>query len=442
MKIVGLLDCNSFFASCEKVFHPDWEHRPVVVLSNNDGCVVARSPEAKKLGIAMGAPYFQIKNFAAANNIVVCSSNYSLYADMSYRVMQTISQWTPDIEIYSIDESFLDLTGRFVQTGQTSGVEWSSDLETELACLSREIVTTVPRWTGIPVAFGLGPTKTLAKAANRIAKKRDDHYCSLLDANRRDEYLKTLDIADVWGVGRNLISQFTRLGFRTAFDLTRVDPLWMRENYSVVQEKLVRELRGEQCLDLIEIPQPRQNIQVSRSFGHMIESLDELEQALATFASRGAQRLRKEKTVASALTVQLYTNRFRTDLPQYTPAMTVGFARPTNNTPEIISHALSILRQIWRQGYSYKRAKVMLLDTVSQTVAMQQNTLFELDPKFNAERREKEQRLMQAVDQINRTAGLSRLFFAAEGITPAWLPCHDFVSPCYTTRWEDIPTAK
>ncbi|MDD3587170.1 MAG: Y-family DNA polymerase [Thermoguttaceae bacterium] len=442
MKIVGLLDCNSFFASCEKVFHPAWEHRPVVVLSNNDGCVVARSPEAKKLGIAMGVPYFQIKNFAAANNIVVCSSNYSLYGDMSHRVMQTITKWTADVEIYSIDESFLDLTGRFLRCGQRAEVEWSLELEDELAKLAREIVETVPRWTGIPVAFGLGPTKTLAKAANRIAKKRDDHFCSLLDAGQRDELLKTLDIADVWGVGRNLLTQFTRLGLASAFDLARVDPLWMRQNYSVVQEKLVRELRGERCLELIELPQPRQNIQVSRSFGRMLESLDELEQALATFASRGALRLRKEKTVASALCVQLYTNRFRTDLPQYMPAMTIGFGRPTNSTPEIISLALSIGRQIWREGYAYKRAKILLLDTVNETVACQQKMLFEPDTKYNDERREKERCLMQAVDLINRRAGQGRLFFAAEGTTPAWQPNQAFVSPCYTTRWEDIPTAK
>lgn len=442
MKILGLMDCNSFFASCEKVFQPAWEHRPVVVLSNNDGCVVARSPEAKQLGIAMGVPYFQIKNFAQANNVIIRSSNYSLYGDMSYRVMQTVAQWTPDIEIYSIDESFLDLTGRYLQIGEQSETEWNHELESNVMALSRQIVATVPRWTGIPVAFGLGPTKTLAKAANRIAKKRDDRICSLLDPDSRDELLKTLDVADVWGVGHRLLPQFTRLGIRTAYDLMRIDPLWMRKNYSVVQEKLVRELRGERCLELVEQPQPRQNIQVSRSFGEMIESLESLERAVATFAARGALRLRNEKTAASAIMVQLYTNRHRINLPQYMPSMTVAFPQATNASPEIISTALHILRTIWREGYKYKRAMVMLLDTVKETVAVQQKTLFELDPQRNHERREKERVLMKAVDQINRCVGQGRLFFAAEGVLPDWQPNRAFVSPCYTTRWEDIPTAK
>ncbi|MDO5552667.1 MAG: Y-family DNA polymerase [Planctomycetia bacterium] len=441
MRVIGLLDCNSFFASCEKVFHPAWEHRAVVVLSNNDGCVVARSPEAKALGIAMGVPYFQIKRLADAGAVIVCSSNYSLYADMSHRVMQTIRQWSGDIEIYSIDESFIDLTGRFCGHS-VENFQITTEQTRELNDLAHEMVATVPKWTGIPVALGIGPTKTLAKAANRLAKQTGVRYCSLLDEQRRPQRLARLAIGDVWGVGRRLLTSFQKLGLKTALDLTKVEPSWMRKNFSIVEERLVRELRGEPCYELESQPPPRQNIQVSRSFGEPVESLQELEKAVSSFATKGAKRLRDEGTVATAVSVGIYTSRFRTDLPQYTPVGMQGLTLPTDSTFEILRTALSILRNIYRPEIAYKRASVLLMNTVDKKVAASQKRLFDPDPDVPAERREREDRLLKKVDEFNRRSGSGHLFFASEGIDRAWRPSSQFVSPCYTTRWEDLPVAR
>lgn len=442
MKIFGLLDCNSFFASCEKVFHPSWEKRPVVVLSNNDGCVVARSPEAKPF-IAMGAPYFQIRRTAEINRIVVRSSNFSLYGDMSRRVMLTLAQWTPDIEVYSIDEAFLDLTPRFLRQ-----IEQNRPYAGRLDRLAAEIVETVPRWTGIPVALGIGPTKTLAKLANKIAKGRADRYLSLMDEARREEALRSFDIADVWGVGRRLLPRFKRLGLKTALDLARVDPLRMRTEFSVVQEKTVRELCGERCFDAESTPEPRQNIRVSRSFGDMVSDLPNLESAVASFAAKGGERLRRQKSVATGVYVQLDTNRFRTDLAQNHSALLAGFARPTDSTPEILETALAALRRLYRPEFLYKRAMIQLTGLLDADTAAGVRYLFDPDPEIdgaagrNDERRAAEKRLMTAVDQLNATLGEGRLFYAAEGIDPAWRPNSEFVSPSYTTRWSDIPVVK
>lgn len=440
MRIIGLLDCNSFFASCEKVFHPAWEHRAVVVLSNNDGCVVARSPEAKALGIAMGVPYFQIKRLAESGAVIVCSSNYSLYADMSHRVMQTIRQWSSDIEIYSIDESFLDLTGRFCGS-DARNFQITEEQSRELNDLAHEMVVTVPKWTGIPVAIGIGPTKTLAKAANRLAKQSGVRYCSLLDEQRRPQRLARLATGDVWGVGRRLLASFQKLGLKTALDLTKVEPSWMRKNFSIVEERMVRELRGEPCYELESQPEPRQNIQVSRSFGEPVESLEELEKAVSSFAAKGAKRLREEGTVATAVSVGIYTSRFRVDLPQYTPVGMQGLPLPTDSTFEILRTALSILRKIYRPEIAYKRASVLLLNTQDKKVAASQKRLFDPDPDVPAERREREERILKTLDEFNRRTGSGHLFFASEGINRAWRPSSQFVSPCYTTRWEDLPVA-
>ena len=442
MKIFGLLDCNSFFASCEKVFHPAWEKRPVVVLSNNDGCVVARSPEAKPF-IAMGAPYFQIKKIAEVHGVIVRSSNFSLYGDMSRRVMLTLTQWTPEIEIYSIDEAFLDLTSRFHDTPI-----WDASFEKRLAQLASEMVETVPRWTGIPVALGIGPTKTLAKLANKIAKGRSDRYCSVLGEERRVEALRTFDVGDVWGVGRRLLPKFRRLGIKTALDLARLDPFYVRSEFSITQERTVRELRGEICFDAESTPEPRQNIRVSRSFGDMVSKLSELESAVASFAAKGAERLRRQGSVASGVRVQLDTNRFRTDLAQNHDALLAGFSRPTDSTPEIIETALTALRQLYRPDFLYKRAMIQLFGLLDAETAASVRYLFDPDPDAesangrNEEKRAAEKRLMKTVDALNATLGAGRLFFAAEGIAPAWRPNAQFVSPSYTTNWSEIPVVK
>ncbi len=439
MKIFGLVDCNSFFASCEKVFHPEWEKRPVVVLSNNDGCVVARSPEAKELLIPMGMPWFQLRESAARNGVVVCSGNYSLYGDMSRRVMQTLAQWTPDMEIYSVDEAFLDLSGQFPELVSGKYRNSSGPMRSCLRDLCQKIVAIVPQWTGIPVSLGIGQTKTLAKVANRIAKKRADRYSILLEEQERIDQLQGVPLEDVWGVGQSLLPKFQRLGLKNAYDLSLVDPVWMGKNFSCIQEKLVRELRGEPCLNLEEEVPPKQNMQVSRSFGHPIEVLSELEKAISTFAAKGAEKLRRQKSVASAIHVQLYTNVYRRDRPQAFPGMALPFPVPTNSSLDIIAQALKILRIIYKKDYAYKKAMILLLSIVDEKVVRSQKTLFELDPDKPQELRDKERCLMETLDTLNRSLGKGRLFFASEGVQKNWTPNANFVSPCYTTRWEDIP---
>lgn len=434
MKIYALADGNSFFASCEKVFNPQWCDRPLVVLSNNDGCIVARSAEAKPL-VPMGVPYFQIKNIAERCGIVVRSSNFSLYGDMSRRVMQTLSTWTPEVEVYSIDEAFLDLTGRFA-----ADIKANRPVAEPLAALCAEVVETVPRWTGIPVSLGVGPTKTLAKAANRIAKKRSDRFCSLLDPAERAERLAQFDVADIWGVGRHLLPKFRRLGLRTAADLASVDPLWIRRNFSVVQEMTVRELRAERCFDWESQPEPRQNIQVSRSFGEMLSDLDPIASAVASFVTEGARRLRRQGSVASAVMVRLDTNRYRTDMEQHHAAELIGFDRPTDDTPTILAAALGALRRICRSGIFYKRAMIQLVGLCDREASRRQRTFF--DDARSDERFAERGRLMAAVDALNESMGRGTLFYAAEGVRSDWKPNSRFVSPCYTTRWSDLPVVK
>lgn len=454
MRIFGHIDCNSFFASCEKVFHPEWRDRPVVVLSNNDGCIVARSPEAKALGIPMGIPLFKIKNQINHGGVIVCSGNFSLYGNMSQRVMQTLEQWCPDIEIYSIDEAFLDLTGYFLpilnhlsRRGEKipDGLqtpfftEVPTELDQAVVRLAREIVSTVEKWTGIPVSFGLGPTKTLAKVANRIAKKLPDHCAIILSGAERERQLRSVELGDVWGVGRHLLPRLERLGLRSAWDLARVDPIYMRNNFSVIQEKLVRELCGESCLDLeTEVPN-RQNIQYSRSFGTAIYSLDELEKAVSTFAAQGAVKLRRQGSVASAIHVRLYTNPHHQEQPQYYPGISAGFPVPTASSPEIIALALRMTRKIFKEGFAYKKASVQLLDLRREEQAAAQQTLFPLDTEKSDEQRLREKKLMKTVDSINQIFGKGALFFGSEGTNQEWTPASNYRSPCFTTRWEDLP---
>ena len=442
MKIYGLADCNSFFASCEKVFRPEWRSRPVVVLSNNDGCIIARSAEAKPL-VAMGTPYFRVREFLARNGVIVRSSNFSLYGDLSHRVMLTLAQWTADIEIYSIDEAFLDLTGRFAGAAKEMSAE---DLRQPLARLGEEIVATVPRWTGIPISFGVGPTKTLAKAANHLAKSRPDRYFSLMNPDTRQAALQDFPIEEVWGIGRRLSKNFHRYGLKTAADLIRVDPKWIRENFTIVQEMTLRELRGEECFLLENEPPTPQSIRVSRSFGELISSREEIHRAIALFATRAAQRLRRCRCAASAIIVQLDTNRFRTDLPQSHEARTIGFGEPTSDTITILHHAKLLTDQVYREGFAYQRGMVLLVGIVDQSVERSYRSLF--DTEDDIDRRAKRFELMRAIDQVNRAFGTGKIHSAAECAArgnedgPSWQPSSNFRSPCYTTCWADLPVVK
>ncbi len=446
MKIIGLLDCDSFFASCEKVFRPDWANRPVVVLSNNDGCVVARSPEAKALQIAMGAPFFQIKELVRRENVVVRSANFALYADLSRRVVQTLAQWTPDIDVYSIDEAFFDLTGRFCDPAGNIGDEnrrLPTNVRREVERLAAEIVETTRRWTGIPVSIGIAPTRTLAKAASRLAKtdapRTGRKFALLFDADERERELKRLPIGDVWGVGRRLLPTFQRLGLRTALDLSRVDPLYMRKNFSVVQEKTVRELNGERIFNAVERPEPQKSLQTSRSFGETVESLDELEEAVSSFAASTAEKLRRRSLVASGVYVYLATSRFQAGSARRFAGYALNFPKPTNATPEFLSTALKILRYVFAPNFAYKKAGVVALETLEESVAAERRYLFEPDPERSDEIRERDRKLMRAVDQLNGRFGKKTVFFASEGVERRWNPRSEHVSPCYTTDWNALP---
>ncbi len=456
-RIIGLVDCDSFFASCERVFRPDWEGRPVVVLSNNDGCVVARSSEAKALQIPMGEPYFKLKKFAESRGVVVRSANYSLYGDLSRRVLQTLAQWSPLIDAYSIDEAFLDLSSRFCDAdGKYRGFaeETRSNLalgdvplktRRELEELAAEIVETVKRWTGVPVSLGLGPTRTLAKAASRLAKDESQvsgrKYALLFNREERVSGLKRLSIDKVWGVGRKLTATFQKSGLKTAFDLAKLDPVFMRRSFSIVQERLVRELRGEQTYDVASRPEPQRSLQISRSFGETLETLDELEKPAATFASEAAAKLRARRLVAVGLSVYITTNRHNENAPQYYSCASSNFSKPTNSTPEILTTALRLLRQLYKPGYAYKKAGVVAFETCKEETANERRYLFEPDPTRPQEIRERDKRLCAGLDQLNARFGKGAVFFGAEGVEREWRPNANFVSPCYTTDWDSLPRA-
>ncbi|TKB82361.1 MAG: Y-family DNA polymerase, partial [Nitrospira sp.] len=389
--IFALVDCNNFYASCERVFNPRLEGKPIVVLSNNDGCVVARSNEAKALGIAMGVPEFQIRPLLRAHQVQVFSSNYTLYGDMSQRVMETLEQFCPDLEIYSIDEAFLSLSGftsrNFTEYGRT-------------------IRTTVKRWTGLPVSVGIAETKTLAKIANRVAKRTPDTngVFDLLACSDRDALLGRVPVEEVWGIGRNLTRLLNQHGIMTALQLREADNQWIRKHLGIVGLRLVMELRGISCLDLEECPTPKQSLTCSRAFGQLISTLADMEEAVSSYTSRVAEKLRRERLAATVLTVCLTTNEFK-EGPQYSNAVTLKLPVATDSTSDLIRSALQGIRTIYREGYRYKKAGVILTGLVpaSQTQA----------DLFDSQDRGKSKRLMSALDAINNRWGADTLHYAS-----------------------------
>ncbi len=415
--IFALVDCNNFYASCERVFNPRLEGKPIVVLSNNDGCVVARSNEAKALGIGMGVPEFQIRPMLRAHHVQVFSSNYTLYGDLSQRVMETLEQFCPDLEVYSIDEAFLSLVG-FERRNLTD--------------YGQQIRQTVKQWTGIPVSVGIAETKTLAKIANRVAKRTPDMggVCDLLACPDRDALLGRIAVEDVWGIGPNHAHMLTHHGITTAFQLRRVDDQWIRKRMGIVGLRLVMELRGVSCLDLEQCPAPKQSLTCSRAFGKLISTLGEMEEAVSVYTSRVAEKLRRERLAATVLTVCLTTNEFK-EGPQYSNALTLNLSVVTDTTSDLIKSALHGIRAIYRDGYLYKKAGVMLtgLVPVSQT----QTDLFD-----DRDRR-KSKRLMSALDAINDRWGADTLHYASSGISKPWKTQFHRRSPAYTTDWDALP---
>jgi len=417
--VFALVDCNNFYASCERLFNPTLAGQPIVVLSNNDGCVVARSNEAKALGIAMGVPEFQIRPLLRAHRVHVFSSNYRLYGDLSRRVMETLEQFSPDLEIYSIDEAFLSLVG-FERRYLTD--------------YGRAIRKTVKQWTGLPVSVGIAETKTLAKLANRVAKQTadTDGVFDLLACPDREALLDGVAVGDVWGIGPNSARLLAQQGITTAWQLRQADEQWIRKHMGVVGVRVVAELRGHSCLELDACPAPKQGITCSRAFGRAVSTLTEMEEAVSFYVSRAAEKLRGEGLAATVLTVFIMTNAF-TDEPQYRNSVTCSLPVGTDTTSELIRAALKGLRRIYRDGYRYKKAGVMCTALVP-TGQVQPDL-------FDQQDRPKSKRLMAALDAINDRWGAGTLNYASSGLTKAWqTQCHHR-SPAYTTDWADLPVA-
>ncbi|CAH0992089.1 Protein UmuC [Sinobacterium norvegicum] len=415
---IALIDCNNFYASCERLFRPDLRHRPVVVLSNNDGCVVARSAEAKQLGIKMGVPVFKIQRLIKQYNIAVFSSNYALYADLSARVMHHLEALTPALEVYSIDEAFADLSG--IAPGQRLN-------------LGTQLKDTVGHGTGITVCVGIAPTKTLAKLANHAAKQypATGGVVDLSAVSRQQKLLALLPVSEVWGVGRRLSQQLHNIGIGSALALAQSDPAMIRQQFSVVLERTVRELNGEACFGLEQTPARKKQIICSRSFGQRVTTLTEMQQAVAGYACRGGEKLREEKQYAKQLNVFIRTSPFANHQPQYTPSLSASFATPTHDSREIMALARQLLQRIWRPGFAYAKAGIMLSDFYHPGV-------FQPDLFSPHRQRKNATDLMNTIDRVNRS-GKTQIFFASQGIDKPWSIKRQYLSPAYTTRWADIP---
>ncbi|MEL7086600.1 MAG: Y-family DNA polymerase [Cyanobacteria bacterium J06597_1] len=413
---IALADCDSFYCSCERVFNPKWNDRPIAVLSNNDGCVVSRSNEIKALGIPMGAPYFKWKTLLERHKAIVVSSNYTLYGDMSARVMETLSQFTPALDIYSIDEAWLDLT------------EFNPGI---LLSYAQDIVSTVRQWTGIPISIGIAPTRVLAKVANRVAKKRKvpgGVYRLRMDDELND-LLGTLDVEDIWGIGRRWGKRLRMMGIGTAKDLRDADPELMRRKFSVVMQRLILELRGIPCIGPEEIA-PKQQIMCSRSFGERILSLTHLNQAVSKHVGNAARKLRSQQSVCGLAQVFIRTGMFNPDEPTYSRSAIVKFPTPTADTPTIAAGATRALEGIYRKGYRYAKAGVILMD-ISPNALVQTDLFYEADSN-------RSRLLMETLDGINRRMGKRTVFFAGEGTAQTWSMKRERKTNAYTTRWDEL----
>lgn len=422
MPVFALVDCNNFYASCEKLFRPDLKDTPVVVLSNNDGCVVARSREAKLLGIKMGVPVFQIKAEMQRHGILAFSSNYALYADLSSRVMRTLEEMAPRVEVYSIDEAFLDLTG--------------IESAISLVEFGQQVRERIGHWIGITVCVGIAPTKTLAKLANHAAKKypATQGVVDLTNPDRQRRLLALVPVDDVWGVGRRLSKRLNALGITTALDLANASPRAIRDQFSVVLERTVRELNGESCIELEEIPPIKKQIVCSRSFGVKVTHFELLREAVCEYATRATEKLRKEQQQAKVLTVFIRTSPFKDNEPQYSNSASGELLIPSCDTRDFIELANHLLKRIWKDGFRYAKAGVMLSDFYDP--GMFQPGLFD-----DVSTRSNSQQLMSVLDTINQS-GAGKVFFAGQGTKKDWSMKREHLSPAYTTRWDQLPRVK
>ena len=413
----ALVDCNNFFVSCERVFRPQLEGRPVVVLSNNDGCVVARSNESKALGIKMGTPFYQVRHLIEDKGLVACSSNYALYGDLSNRVMSILADTVPKIEIYSIDEAFLHLDGISLE---------------RMPGMCRELVKKIRRWVGVPVSIGVAPTKTLAKAASHFAKTYKGYkgVCMIDTDEKRLKALELTPIEDVWGIGRRFAPKLCEKGIRTALDYAGRPREWVDSNFNVNALRTWEELNGRKCIDE-DTHERRQSICTSRSFADMLTDPQELSLRISDFAAVCARKLRDEGSVASEVTSFMYTNRFREDLNQYFPSATIRLEMPASSTHEIVGAALKAFRTIYREGYKYKKAGV-IVSAISAADAIQP-VLF--DP--GEELRKKQDRISSIIDSVNSSGSLLRLAAQREGHYSEGIRS-EFRSRLYSTSLSDI----
>ena len=422
MRSIALVDCNNFYVSCERLFQPRLEGKPVVVLSNNDGCVVSRSQEVKDLGVNMAAPWFQLKDLAKRHGIIALSSNYTLYADISNRVMRLLSQWSPAQEIYSIDESFLDLTGM-----------------ANLTDYAQMMRNTIKQCTGIPVCIGIATSKTLAKLANHVAKKqkRYDSVCDFnaLTAHELDKLLAQIEVGEVWGVGRRSTARLQQMGIHSVLELMHSPAKRVRAEFGVVMERIVAELNGEACLELDDITPPRQQIICSRSFGMPVTLLEDLEQAVIAYTTRAAEKLRSQHSLASGIQVYIRTSPHKKENQLYQQAMLLPLSEPTNDTRLLCRAALNGLRQIYRSGYEYQKAGVMLTEIIAATA--RPRTLFD-----DVAAQQKSSSLMATLDQINRRMGSGKVQLLGAGVRKNWSMRRGNRSQRYTTEWDELAVVR
>lgn len=420
---VALVDCNNFYVSCERVFNPTLEGKPVVVLSNNDGCAVARSNEVKALGVKMGEPWFKFEKLAKQHGIIALSSNYCLYGDLSARVMSILATFSSKQEVYSIDECFLDLDGFAPET---------------LADYGQTIRKTIRRNVGIPVCVGIAETKTLAKLANHCAKKGLAGRDGVCDFGRLSEIelsrlFAGLPVGDIWGIGRKISERLLAMGIETVEELKIANPNKIRQQFSVVVERTVKELNGIPCIELEDVGTPRQQIMVSRSFGQEVSNFDDLSESVAYFATSAAEKLRKDGSVAASICIFIQTNPFK-ESPQYQRSVVVPMSQPTDDTLKLVNAAIQGLGEIYRMGFGYKKSGVLLM--ALQPKGTIQAALFD-DPTEQS----KSAKLIQVMDSINRRMGKGSLTIAASGTRQRWAMRRDRKSPNYTTEWSELPVA-
>ena len=416
--MIALVDCNNFYASCERVFRPDLEKKPIVVLSNNDGCVIARSNEAKKLGIKMGEPAFKKREVFERNKIKTFSTNFILYGDMSKRVMSILRKSSKEIEIYSIDEAFLKC--------------YNEDLNTYGINLRKK----VKQWTGIPVSVGIAETKVLAKIANHIAKKYRKSGVFILDNKEIiEKALKFTAIEEIWGIGRNHARRFKEYGINTAYDLTCIEESWIKRKFSIVVLRIAKELKGIKCLDIESQHKTKKNICTSRSFGNPTSDYSNIKEALSTFAVRCCEKLRKQKTSTSELRIFIYTNPFNPKHKQYYGTKKIKLERATNDNQIIVHEVIKGLQKIYKKGYIYKKAGV-IVGNITQENQVQLNLFDQI------RNREKYTKISKVIDRINSSMGRDKLRIATQGFDRKWKMKQEQLSQCYTTRIDEILTVK